>query len=645
METVGFMLLALGFVFILFRAVPRFVHLYQLLVPILGLVAIPLLFDFSIFNTTHFTFVSGLETLKFILFIPLFAVLLSRFDVHQLRLFSAFILFGVYFVFRLLSHGFYPEDILIYQIKEGLSICSFAMLVSILYNNLTSDYARLHITNEDIVKHSPIGIVTTDVQGNIISFNPVIHTYLGSSILKRGRNIFFVEKMTCLDSEEVMSEVVLKEKRITKKGSMKLADGKTYYFDITITPLKQRDRYINGLLFLFEDVTEKVNLEKKVFEARDYLEKMFITIPIGILTVDNRQRITSINPAGEKLLGYSARELTGKTCDAIEGYRCPNVCSLFSREAMEPVSNVKCTVVRKDGETITVLKSADVIRNKNGDIIGGIEAFRDISDIIDLENKLGQTERMAALGTLAAEIAHEMKNNMIALIGHARILPKNLDAKFEEKALVNAKIIEEEAYKIEKLANSLMNFSALKIDRQRINIHHLIERVINLLNPTVKFQKVNFLSRFCRGIVDIYADPLQLQQVFINLFNNSAESMNSGEICVTTRYDRDARIVTIHVRDNGSGISSQKIGMIFKPHITTKEKGHGFGLPIAYRIISSHGGTIQVKSTEGVGTEFTIIIPAGSAKESVTVPDFDRSGTHDDKLDNDTLVDKDPGSS
>ncbi|MGB7117280.1 MAG: ATP-binding protein, partial [Anaerolineales bacterium] len=158
----------------------------------------------------------------------------------------------------------------------------------------------------------------------------------------------------------------------------------------------------------------------------------------------------------------------------------------------------------------------------------------------------------------------------------------------------------------------LLNFSRQQnVMAQETNIHDLLEHVIERLSVQPAFQDVKFVRHFGSGVPAIQADPNQLQQVFINLFNNAAESMGAEGTITITSSSLDHNWVEIKISDTGTGIPQENLNKVFSPFFTTKTpgKGTGLGLSITYGIIKMHRGQINVQSQEGKGTTFTITLP------------------------------------
>jgi signal transduction histidine kinase len=222
--------------------------------------------------------------------------------------------------------------------------------------------------------------------------------------------------------------------------------------------------------------------------------------------------------------------------------------------------------------------------------------------------------RMAAKGEMAAEIGHELRNQLAAISGRAQMLLKDDERHVHDNVTRNAQIILDQSRRMERLSKGLMNFARAELSIERVDLIALIRGSIEFVRAQNRFDGVEWDVRLPEHLPTLRADPGQLQQVLLNLFMNAADAMrdNNGArrlIGVTGSLDDGARQVRLAVADTGSGIAAANLPRIFEPHFTTKEDGHGFGLSTSYHIISNHGGRLSVESPPGQGATFNITLP------------------------------------
>ncbi len=246
------------------------------------------------------------------------------------------------------------------------------------------------------------------------------------------------------------------------------------------------------------------------------------------------------------------------------------------------------------------------------------ESTRRQIEIRNAQQQLIHSERMAAKGEMAAEIGHELRNQLVAISGRAQMLLKDAEQQHYENVQRHAQIVLEQSNRMEALSKGLMEFSRAELNIERVEINALIQRSVELVRPQNRFDGVEWELRLVEPPPELRADPGQLQQVLLNLFLNSVDAMNEkGDarriISVTSSLDDRARLVRITVSDSGTGIVASNLSRVFEPHFTTKPQGHGFGLATSYRIITNHGGKIVAESPAGQGATFTITLPLNRA--------------------------------
>ena len=358
----------------------------------------------------------------------------------------------------------------------------------------------------------------------------------------------------------------------------------------------------------------------------------------GIYGLNVHGRVTFINPAGAKLLGYTSDELLGKPMHETmhhtkqDGtiyprHRCP-IHGDFLRDQSH--GGDEEILWRKDGTSFPVEYISTPI-HEGEKIVGAVVSFLDITlrrkaeDKIRIsETKIRQTQKMEAMGTLAGGIAHDFNNILTAMLGFSqlaqiKIAPTDQAYEYLNQVLVAGKRAKE-------LIKQILTFSRqTEPEHQPLELRHLLEEVLALMQATLP-ATVEIHKDFSNDVGMVLADPIQLHQVFMNLFSNAEYAMRekSGRITVKLDHillDHDSQgkllelapgpYFRVSLADTGIGISSQALARIFDPFFTTKEvgEGTGMGLSVAHGIIVAHGGTITVESQVGEGTTFSIFLP------------------------------------
>jgi two-component system nitrogen regulation sensor histidine kinase GlnL len=242
--------------------------------------------------------------------------------------------------------------------------------------------------------------------------------------------------------------------------------------------------------------------------------------------------------------------------------------------------------------------------------------LRDIKHRRELEEDLKRADRLALMGTLAAGLAHEIRNPLGGIKGAAQLLRRSVDGIPSVKEFTDIMI--REVDRVNQLIEQLLDLSRpAELDLAPVNIHEVLDDVLLLESQTIGEKGIEIRKRFDPSLPPIRGDRAQLTQVFLNLVKNAFQAMGErGTLTVASRLETDFRIrgegtsasrfIWIDIADEGAGISEEDLPQIFSPFFTTKTSGTGLGLATCYRIIKEHGGTIRVESILGQGSSFKI---------------------------------------
>jgi signal transduction histidine kinase len=232
------------------------------------------------------------------------------------------------------------------------------------------------------------------------------------------------------------------------------------------------------------------------------------------------------------------------------------------------------------------------------------------------KDEIISSERLAAKGEMAAEIAHELNNYLAAISGRAQLLLMNVGGSIQPDRLKeSARIIFEQASNMGVLVKGLLDFSHKGARRQPTRLNDVVRRTVEFIVPQNKYEQVAFDLDLAGDLPELNLDPAQIQQVLLNLFSNAADAMRCNDskerrIAVRTRFKTAGQEVELAVEDTGPGIPDTVMTRLFEPSFTTKPEGHGFGLSTCYRIVQNHGGRIAAENLARAGAKFTIVLPA-----------------------------------
>ena len=359
--------------------------------------------------------------------------------------------------------------------------------------------------------------------------------------------------------------------------------------------------FLKGLVCQLQELRQKQEINSGIINSATD----------AIVTINEDHLIIGYNHGAEKMFGYTRQEALGQDLNIIipPPYKAEHRDYVrryvATREARVIGKHVRLTAQRRDGSEFPMSISFSVAEIRDNLYFTGI--IRDITEYQEMEDRVLQTERLAAVGNTVTHIAHEIKNPLLIIGGFARQLLKVPD--FDDKARQKLTIMAEEVSNLEKMVAEMREFVRRPpAARQPGRLETPLSEALELFQDTFSENHIKVKRVEETPLPELNFDAKQLHQVLINLFKNALEAMpRGGELTVTTRVrGGDAEIV---VADTGEGMPPEVAANIFQPYFTTKAKGTGLGLAICQSIIQEHGGSISVESTPGQGTAFTIRLP------------------------------------
>ncbi|MEK6576934.1 MAG: ATP-binding protein [Nitrospirota bacterium] len=236
-----------------------------------------------------------------------------------------------------------------------------------------------------------------------------------------------------------------------------------------------------------------------------------------------------------------------------------------------------------------------------------------MDELKSTRDQLIHSARLAALGELAGHIAHEINNPLTSVLGYTSLL---IETESDPERTTQLKIVEGEGLRAREIVKKLLDFAhQVELKRERVDINHIIKVVLSLVTGPARASNIAIKEEYTEGLPDIMVDVSQIEQVFLNIINNSMDAMPNGGI-LTVKSFLAGGYITVSVSDKGRGIEAEMLPRIFEPFFTTKDKvsGAGLGLSVSLGIIERHGGKIDVESSVGEGTKFTVRLPVAVKK-------------------------------
>jgi len=398
----------------------------------------------------------------------------------------------------------------------------------------------------------------------------------------------------------------------------------------------------------FNKMTEALQRSREeLISARDYAENIIKSMTDALIVLDPTGAISSVNKAALDLLKYEREEIIGKKISELFSPHTVAKLELEGRGLLEfvqryPQELYEMTFITKEGERIPVLFSASMMRNKRGELDGLLGVAKDITKMRESEEELKrlneqlkrneqavlniladlkkshkelkssqeqllQSEKLASLGRLVSDMAHEVNNPLQIISGRAQLslMSEDLTAEINE----NLKIVMDQCERAKDVIHRLLLFSKpSKGEMKEVNINHIVDFVTKLLEHQYSLSNIEIVRNYADDLRPVKVDEKQMHEVIMNLLRNSGEAMpEGGKISITTSQKEDK--IQMEVSDTGIGIKKEDLTKIFDPFFTTKEHGTGLGLSVCYGIIKAHGGELIYASKPGAGTTATIFLP------------------------------------
>ena len=433
-----------------------------------------------------------------------------------------------------------------------------------------------------------------------------------------GSHVELLESLKKLTNRmiEDISEEIAERKRV-EKDLEKARD------ELEIRVKERTAELTNANALLKQEIAERERAEEAVRKNEQKYRTLFENSKDALTITSREDRFTDANQSALTLFGYSKKEITKLNVSEI--YVNPDDRRRF-QGVIEKTGSVKDYEVKfrkKDETLLDCLLTATLLRSDNGTILGYQTIIRDITGQKRLESQLLQAQKIEAVGTLAGGIAHDFNNILQAISGYTQLLL--LKKKTNDPDRDKLEAIKQSAHRAAELTKQLLMFSRkVKSKPRPVDLNHEIAHASKLLERTIP-KMISIETHLDNDLKTINADPVQLEQIIMNLGINAKDSMPDGgrltfqteNVMLGKRYCKAVQIKTgayilMTVSDTGCGMDQETVKHIFEPFFTTKGigKGTGLGLSMAYGIVKNHDGHISCYSELNQGTTFSIYLPA-----------------------------------
>jgi len=346
--------------------------------------------------------------------------------------------------------------------------------------------------------------------------------------------------------------------------------------------------------------------KRSLQDTSAFADEVVTSLPVGLIATDKNGKIAFFNSAAEHITGLDLAKARGEDLENI----LPNhFCGL--KDALdrgESISEKEMVCEFAEDRVVPVSVSASKIINEEGQFVGQVLILRDLGEVRRLQNEVRRREKLAAIGGLAAGVAHEIRNPLSSIKGIASYFKSKFDEDSDDKEAAGVMI--QEVDRLNRVISELLEFARpTQLKLKAVDINDLLEHSVRLIKQEAATKGVTIKLNLSRQRLSAEIDSDRFSQCLLNLYLNALQAMANGGRLTIENSIAEESLIKIEIKDTGSGIHTEDLNKIFDPYFTTKTKGTGLGLAIVHKIIEAHRGEIKVRSVSGHGTVFTIIIP------------------------------------
>jgi two-component system NtrC family sensor kinase len=366
-------------------------------------------------------------------------------------------------------------------------------------------------------------------------------------------------------------------------------------------------------------------LKEKMSQQEEYLSVILQNSVDAIVFIDNNNQVKVWNRGAELIFGYTTEEMIGGRFRRLIPPEIDAERELgHIMEAVYEkghIKNYQTQRMTKSGKRITVNISRTLIRDKDGQPIGSTAIIKDVTDKVEMDKHIYNTEKLASIGTLAAGVAHEINNPLAVILGFTDLLKQRFKEGSAE--LEDLKMIEDNANAAKKTVENLLGFARVSEGfEETADVGSALQQVVNITKNTLLTHKVDLVTDIEPDLPCVNGDSREFQQVIFNLVNNATSAMGEEGGTLTLSAARSDGWVQVQVKDTGCGIPNRIKAQIFDPFFTTKKvgEGTGLGLSLCYGIVQKYGGKLSFTSVSKEdepnrpsGTTFTVSMPVCDA--------------------------------
>ncbi len=497
---------------------------------------------------------------------------------------------------------------------------------------------RLKATEQDyqrLFENVGVGVYISSKEGRFLDANQALVDMLGYENKEEFLKMSIQEDLYKRPADRSTFQQMMEDDRqvINHLVDFKCKDGSTIPVLLTAHVRTSPSGVITGYEGICVDQTKIAQLQREVDEADDFLENVIRSSPNAIIGASLDGEIITWNRGAEETIGYTSEEVIGKAdvrelYSEGEAYEVMTAMRGADHGGPGKLRSYPMTFKHRDGTSVEGNLSASIIYDSNGKELATVGYFVDLGERLKMERKLHRTqeqllqsEKLAAMGRLTSQLAHELDNPLYGIMNTLELMKTEIPPTNKRRRLLDMALSECE--RLTDMLRKMLSFSRPDQEQRcSVDISTILDEILLLHEKQLRELDIKIAADLDDGLPPVMGSKNQLRQVFLNLVSNAKDAMpEGGTLSVVTRGNGGN--IQAEVSDNGTGIKPEHLDKIFETFFTTKvdsERGVGLGLSVCYGFIKDHGGDITVQSEVDEGTTFTITLPAGDQTEIVECP-------------------------
>jgi PAS domain S-box-containing protein len=491
---------------------------------------------------------------------------------------------------------------------------------------------KLRATEQDyrrLFEHVAAGVYLSSKEGRFLNANKALLDMLGYSNKEEFLSISLQKDVYLRPEDRIAFQQMIEDDGhvVNYPVKFKRKDGSTISVLLTAHTRTDHAGQVLGYEGICVDQTQIMRMQEQIREGRDFLNNIIQSSPNAIIGANMKGKVIIWNKGAEETIGYTADEVHDVRQLYGEGMAQELMRMMRSPEygGVGKLRGYPLTFKHKSGRQVEGTLSATIIYDGSGREVASVGFFVDLGERLEMERQLSRTqeqllqsEKLAAMGRLTSQLAHELNNPLYGIMNTLELMKTEIRPDNKRRRLLDMSL--SETMRLADMLRKMLSFSKPdQEERSLVDINTIVDEIMLLHDKQLREVDIKMQLTLGEGLRPIMASKNQLRQVFLNLVSNAKDAMPGGGVLKVSTGGNGTH-VRVEITDTGSGIRAEHLDKIFDTFFTTKTdsaRGVGLGLSVCYGFIKDHGGDIQVESQVGVGTTFKIILPVAAGVDAL----------------------------